>query len=109
GGDHGIDQVLTEGPEVLERTFLVSSHKPTVANCVGREERRQPSVWQLDRQGFLPDWSRPVYALSCECQGMMKMGWRARPISDSGTFRTWRLRDVRLPEDAEARQAGLTV
>ncbi len=67
---------------ILERTFLVSSHKPTVAGCIGRQDRRQPSVWPLDRQGFLLDWSGPVYAFSCEGQGMTKMWWPGRPMSD---------------------------
>jgi hypothetical protein len=81
GGDYGIDQALADGPEALERTFLVSSHKPTVAGCIRREDRRQPSVWPIDRQSFLLDWLRPVYAFSSEGQGMMKMRWRGRPMS----------------------------
>jgi hypothetical protein len=72
GGDYGIDQLLADGPEALEGTFLVIPHKPTVTGCIGREDRRQPPVWPLDCQGFLLDWSRPVYAFSCERQGMTK-------------------------------------
>ena len=80
GGDYGIDQVLADGPEALERTFLVSSHKPTVADCIGREDRRQPSVWPLDRQGFLLDWSQLVYASSCEGQGTPLCGCAVQDV-----------------------------
>src|ERR1700694_5691120 len=85
GGGQGVDQVLADGPGARELPFLVSSHKPAVARRVGREDRRQPSVWPLDRQDFLLEWSRPVYAFSCQGQGITKMWWRGRPMSGPGS------------------------
>ena len=56
GGDYRIDQILADGPDALQRTLLINSHKPTVAGRIGCEDRRQPSVWPLGRQVFLLDW-----------------------------------------------------
>jgi hypothetical protein len=78
-----INEILADGPEALECTFLV--YKPTVTGSIGGEDRRQPSIWPLNRQVFLLDRSMPVYAFSCKCQETTKIWWCGRPISDLGT------------------------
>src|SRR5260221_14789231 len=92
---------MADGPGPPERACLVTSPKPAVARRVGREDRRQPSVWPLDRQGFLLEWSRPVYAFSCQGQGITKMWWRGRPMSGP-------VKGCRMPADDGRRSKAPT-
>ncbi|OSI66508.1 hypothetical protein BSZ21_18750 [Bradyrhizobium canariense] len=41
-----------------------------LADCIGRQDRRQPSIWPLYRQISLLARSDPVYAFSSRCQGI---------------------------------------
>jgi hypothetical protein len=53
-GDAGFDQLAEQRIKPLERTFFVSTHQPRVADNVGCDDRRQPSLDAILDHGLLP-------------------------------------------------------